>query len=44
VLRHWSTAKRYLRQAGRVLQNDVWHPIWFAFLDLTRPLRRSVRH
>ena len=44
ALRHWSTAKRYLRQAGRVLQNDVWHPIWFAFLHLTRPLRRSVRH
>ena len=44
ALRHWSMAKRYLRQAGRVLQNDLWHPIWFAFLDLTRPLRRSVRH
>jgi hypothetical protein len=43
-LRHWSTAKRYLWQAGRVLRNDVWHPIWFALLHLTRPLRRSIRH
>ncbi|HEV1995538.1 MAG TPA: hypothetical protein VGR03_14500 [Candidatus Acidoferrum sp.] len=43
ALRHWSTAKRYARQAGRVLLNDVWHPIWFALLNLTRPLRRSLR-
>ncbi len=44
AFRHWSTAKRYARQAGRVLLNDVWHPIWFALLNLTRPLRRSLRH
>ncbi len=44
ALRHWSTAKRYARQAGRVLLNDVWHPIWFALLNFTRPLRRSLRH
>jgi hypothetical protein len=44
ALRHWSTAKRYLRQIGRVLRNDMWERIWFAFLDLTRPLRRSLRH
>jgi hypothetical protein len=44
ALRHWSTAKRYARQAGRVLRNDVWHPIWFALLNFTRPLRRSPRH
>ncbi len=43
ALQHWSAAKRCLRQAGRVLRNDVWHPVWFAFLHLTRPLRRSVR-
>lgn len=42
--RHWSTAKRYTRQAGRVLLYDVWHPIWFAFLNLTRPLRRRGRN
>jgi hypothetical protein len=44
ALRHWSTAKRYTRQAGRVLLYDVWHPIWFALLNLTRPLRRTLRH
>jgi hypothetical protein len=44
VFRHLSAAKRHLRQAGRVLFYDVWHPVWFAFLNLTRPLRRSLRH
>jgi hypothetical protein len=44
ALRHWSTAKRYVRQAGRVLLYDVWHPAWFALLNFTRPLRRSLRH
>ena len=44
ALRHWSAAKRYARQAGRVLYYDVWHRIWFAFLNLTRPLRRALRH
>jgi len=42
-LRHWSAAKRYARQAGRILRNDIWHPIWFTLLNLTRPLRRSLR-
>jgi hypothetical protein len=44
TLRHWSTAKRYVRQAGRVLLYDVGHPAWFALLNFTRPLRRSLRH
>jgi hypothetical protein len=44
ALRHFSTAKRYVRQAGRVLLYDVWHPLWFALLNFTRPLRRSLRH
>jgi hypothetical protein len=44
ALRHWSAAKRYVRQAGRVLLYDVWHPAWFALLNFTRPLRRSLRH
>jgi len=43
ALRHWSTAKRYARQAGRVLLNDVWHPAWFELLNLTRPLRNALR-
>ncbi len=44
ALRHWCKVKRYLRQSGRVLWNDVWHPVWFAFLNLTRPSRRSFHH
>src|SRR5260370_28024533 len=37
VFRRLSAAKRYIRQAGRVLYYDVWHPVWFALLNLTRP-------
>ena len=44
VFRYLSAAKRYIRQAGRVLYYGVWHPVWFAVLNLTRPLRRSLRH
>jgi len=44
TLRHWSAAKRYVRQAGRMLFYDVWHPAWFALLNFTRPWRRSLRH
>jgi hypothetical protein len=42
-LRHWSTVRRYVRQAGRVLLYDVWHPVWFALLNVSRPLRRALR-
>ena len=42
VLRHWSTVRRYMRQGGRVLLYDVCHPLWFAVLNLTRPLRRAL--
>ncbi len=44
VFRYLSAAKRYIRQAGRFLFYNVWHPVWFALLNLTRPLRRSLRH
>jgi hypothetical protein len=44
TMRHWSAVRRYARQAGRVLYYDVWQRVWFAALDLTRPLRRSLRH
>jgi len=44
TFRHWSAAKRYVRQAGRVFLNDMWHPVWFALLNFTRPLRRTLRH
>jgi hypothetical protein len=43
ALRHWSAAKRYARQVGRVLYYDVWHPVWFALLTLTRPFRSALR-
>ena len=43
ALRHWSTAKRYASKRAASLLNDLWHPVWFALLALTRPLRRSVR-
>jgi hypothetical protein len=39
-LRHWATAKRYVRQAFRVLLHDIAEPIWFLLLQITRPLRR----
>jgi hypothetical protein len=41
--RHWSAARRYARHAGRVLLYDIGHPIWFALLGLTRPLRSALR-
>lgn len=40
-LRHWAGAKRYARQARRVLLHDGIEPVWFFFLGLTRPLRRK---
>jgi len=40
--RHWAAAKRYARQAGRVLFYDGIQRGWFLFLDLTRPLRRKL--
>ena len=40
--RHWAAARRYVRQAGRVLLYDVWIPSWFLLLDVTRPLRRAL--
>lgn len=40
--RHFAAAKRYLRQAGRILRHDLWEPIWFLLLGLTRPVRRRM--
>ncbi len=34
--------RRGLRQAARVMRFDVWHPIWFSFLDATRTVRHSI--
>jgi hypothetical protein len=40
--RHLAAAKRYLRQTGRLLQHDLWEPIWFLLLGWTRPLRQRM--
>jgi hypothetical protein len=40
--RHWSTMKRYLREAGRRLVCDFWQPVWFLFLGITRPVREAL--
>jgi hypothetical protein len=41
-MRHWAMLKRYLRQTGRVLLHDLWEPLWFLLLNLTRPVRRRM--
>ncbi len=41
-LRHWSTAKRYARQAARVLFHRGFERAWFLVLGLTRPVRRKA--
>ena len=40
--RRWAAARRYVRQAGRVLLYDIWHRVWFFLLGITRPLRNVV--
>jgi hypothetical protein len=40
--RHWAAARRYLRQAGRVLVYDVFQPAWFLLLGITRPVRSAL--
>lgn len=42
AMRHWSTVKRYVRQAGRALLYDVFQPVWFLFLGRTRPARHAL--
>jgi hypothetical protein len=41
-LRLWTAAKRYLRQAWRVLFYDAIQPVWFFALGITRPVRRAL--
>jgi hypothetical protein len=41
-LRHWAGAKRYARQAVRVLFYTGIQRVWFFFLGLTRPVRRML--
>jgi len=40
--RHWAAAARYVRQAARFTFYRVWHPLWFLFLNCTRPLRNAL--
>jgi hypothetical protein len=40
-LRHWAGAKRYARQAGRLLLHGGIERAWFFVLGLTRPVRRK---
>jgi hypothetical protein len=42
TLRHWAAARRYARQAFRMLLHDVIEPVWFLFLKITRPARRML--
>lgn len=39
-LRYWAAAKRYVRQAARVLFYSGIQRMWFSFLNVTRPARR----
>lgn len=41
-LRHWASAKRYARQAGRVFLHGGIERAWFFLLGLTRPIRRKI--
>lgn len=41
-LQHWARARRYARQAGRVLVHSGIERAWFFVLGLTRPLRRKL--
>ncbi len=40
--RHWAAAKRFATEGGRVLRFDVWHPVQFFALGITRPLRHAL--
>ncbi len=42
TLRHWTEFKRRIRAGGRFLLFDIWQPVWFGFLGLTRPLRNAL--
>ena len=42
VKRYWSAAMRYATHSGRVLRFEVWHPVRFFLLGITRPLRHAL--
>jgi hypothetical protein len=37
--RYWHVLKRTARPGARYVRYRLWHPLWFAVLGLTRPLR-----
>jgi hypothetical protein len=39
---YWRTAHRGLVLVPRFLRFEVWHPIWFSILDITRPARTAL--
>jgi hypothetical protein len=39
---YWVTVKRRIARAGRFLRFDVWNPVWFFFLGVTRPIRSAL--
>jgi hypothetical protein len=39
---YWITAKRRTAWAGRFLRFEVWNPVWFFFLGITRPIRSAL--
>jgi hypothetical protein len=40
--RYWSATKRYAAQGGRGLRCDIWQPVLFFLLAITRPLRHAL--
>jgi len=39
---YWLTSKRCIAWAGRFLRFEVWDPVLFFFLDITRPIRSAL--
>lgn len=40
--RHWVALKRFLREVRRFVRYSLWNPVWFSFLDVTRPVRHVL--
>jgi hypothetical protein len=40
--RHWLAFRRLAISVSIFLRFEVWHPVWFWILDLTRPLRTAL--
>lgn len=42
IVRSLTRYKRDVRDVGRFLLHDLWEPIWFSMLNLTRPVRNRL--